>query len=150
MLCIESNFLMSKMRLFSFYFLHLRCAWLLSHIWLCDSMDCSPRGSSVHVNSSDKNTRVGPPPGDLPNPGIEHRSPALQADSLLSEPPGKLRKTWVGSPFPSPGDLQPKDQTQVSCISGRFLTIWASPSLVLYLFVCLFAVLGLCCYKQTL
>ena len=27
--------------------------------------------------------------GDLPNPGIEPRSPALQADSLPSEPPGK-------------------------------------------------------------
>ena len=32
-----------------------------------------------------------PPPGDLPNPGIEPRSPALQVDSLLSEPPGKPR-----------------------------------------------------------
>ena len=31
-----------------------------------------------------------PSPGDLPNPGIELRSPTLQADSLLSEPPGKL------------------------------------------------------------
>ena len=30
-----------------------------------------------------------PPPGDLPNPGIEPRSPALQADSLQSEPLGK-------------------------------------------------------------
>ena len=30
-----------------------------------------------------------PPPGDLPNPGIKSRSPALQADSLPSEPPGK-------------------------------------------------------------
>ena len=29
-----------------------------------------------------------PPPGDLPNPGIEPRSPALQADSLPSETPG--------------------------------------------------------------
>ena len=29
------------------------------------------------------------PPGDLPNPGIESRSPTLQADSLPSEPPGK-------------------------------------------------------------
>ena len=28
-----------------------------------------------------------PSPGDLPDPGIESRSPALQADSLLSEPP---------------------------------------------------------------
>ena len=31
-----------------------------------------------------------PPPRDIPNPGIEPRSPALQADSLPSEPPGKL------------------------------------------------------------
>ena len=29
------------------------------------------------------------PPGDLPDPGIEPASPALQADSLPSEPPGK-------------------------------------------------------------
>ena len=32
-----------------------------------------------------------PSPGDLPNPGTEPRSPALQAGSLLSEPPGKPR-----------------------------------------------------------
>jgi len=30
-----------------------------------------------------------PPPGDLPNPETESRSPALQVDSLPSEPPGK-------------------------------------------------------------
>ena len=30
-----------------------------------------------------------PSPGDLPNPGIKPRSPALQADALSSEPPGK-------------------------------------------------------------
>ena len=30
-----------------------------------------------------------PFPGDLPNPGIEFKSLALQADTLLSEPPGK-------------------------------------------------------------
>ena len=29
-----------------------------------------------------------PPPGDLPDPGIEPRSPSLQADSLPTEPPG--------------------------------------------------------------
>ena len=38
-----------------------------------------------------------PPPGDRPNPGIESRSPALQVDSLLSEPPGKPKDTAVGS-----------------------------------------------------
>ena len=31
-----------------------------------------------------------PSPGDLPNPGIEPRSSALQVDSLLSEPAGKV------------------------------------------------------------
>ena len=31
-----------------------------------------------------------PSPGDLPNPGIEPGSPALQADTLPSEAPGKL------------------------------------------------------------
>ena len=30
-------------------------------------------------------------PGDLPDPGLEPKSPTLQADSLLSEPPGKQR-----------------------------------------------------------
>ena len=43
-------------------------------------------------NFPGKNTGVGchfPSPGDLPNPGIEPVSPALQADALPSEPPGK-------------------------------------------------------------
>ena len=31
-----------------------------------------------------------PSPGNLPNPGIEPRSPTFQADALTSEPPGKL------------------------------------------------------------
>ena len=34
-------------------------------------------------------------PGDLPDPGIEPTSPALQADSLPSEPPGKLKNKDV-------------------------------------------------------
>ena len=37
-----------------------------------------------------------PTPGDLPNPGIEPLSSALQADSLLSEPPGKAASQIVG------------------------------------------------------
>jgi len=31
-----------------------------------------------------------PPPGDLPDPEIEPRSPMFQADSFTAEPPGKL------------------------------------------------------------
>ena len=38
-----------------------------------------------------------PSAGDLPNPGIEPRSPALQADSLPTEPQGKPKNTGVGN-----------------------------------------------------
>ena len=38
-----------------------------------------------------------PSPGDLPNPGIEPRFPALQVDSLPGEPQGKPKNTGVGS-----------------------------------------------------
>ena len=34
-------------------------------------------------------------PGDLPEPGIQPQSPALQADSLPSEPPGKQFVLWI-------------------------------------------------------
>ena len=58
-----------------------------SSLTLCDLMDSGPRGSSVHGILQEENT--GAPflsPGDLPNPGIEFRSPefALQANSLRS------------------------------------------------------------------
>ena len=38
-----------------------------------------------------------PAPGDLPNTGIEPVSPALQADSSLSEPPGKPLEGKLGT-----------------------------------------------------
>ena len=37
-----------------------------------------------------------PSPGDIPNPRIEPRSPALQADSLPAEPQGKSKNTGMG------------------------------------------------------
>ena len=41
-----------------------------------------------------------PSPGDLPNPGIEPGSPALQADALPSEPPkGLVKQEGVGLQF---------------------------------------------------
>ena len=49
-----------------------------------------------------------PSPGDLPDPGVEPlspASPALQADSLPPEPPGKPMNTGLGRLIPSPGDL---------------------------------------------
>jgi len=54
-------------------------------------MDCSLPGSSALgiLQARILEWVAFPPPGDIPNPGIEHGSPALQADSLPSEPPGK-------------------------------------------------------------
>ena len=92
-----------------------------------------------------------PSPGDLLDPGIEPRSPSLQADSLPPEPAGKpkihesesrsvvskslqpygctvhgilqARKLqWVAFPF-SRGSSKPRVQTQVSCIAGGAFTV---------------------------
>ena len=54
-------------------------------------MDCSLLGSSVYGDSPAKTLEwvAMTPPEDLPNLGIEPRSPALQVDSVPSEPPGK-------------------------------------------------------------
>ena len=61
---------------------------------LCDPMDCSLSGSSVHV---------------------------LQARIL----------EWIAISF-SRDSSQPMDQTQVSCIAGRFFTIWATREAPIY------------------
>ena len=62
-----------------------------SCLTLCDPMDCSPPGSSARgiLQARTLEYIAIPSSGDLFNPGIEHGSPALQADSLLSEPQGK-------------------------------------------------------------
>ena len=108
----------------------------LSRVRLCDPVDCSLSGSSIRgilqarvlewvaISFSRRSS----------HPGIEPGSPALQADALPSEPPGKLRvkslsrvrlfaTPWTvayqappsmgfsrqeycnGLPFSSPGDL---------------------------------------------
>ena len=61
-----------------------------SCLTLCDSMNCSPPGSSVHGIFQARILKwvLFPSPGDLPDPWNEPGSPALQVDSLPSEPPG--------------------------------------------------------------
>ena len=61
-----------------------------------DSVDCSPSGSFHGTSQARTLEKVAiPTPEDLPNPGIKPTSaaPALQADSLPTEPP---RKPEVG------------------------------------------------------
>ena len=50
-----------------------------------------------------------PPPGDLPDPGIEPQSPALKADSLPTEPPGKPSNLacWYPNPLQAAPRLWP-------------------------------------------
>ena len=70
-------------------------------------------------NSPGKNSGVGVPiSGDLHNPGIEPRSPALQADSLLSELLRKPRNSGLGSLSLFRGYAKPRNPTRVSCIVG--------------------------------
>ena len=73
---------------------------------VCDPMDCSPPGSSVHgiLRQGYWSGLPFPSPGDLPDPGIEPRSPELQVDSLLSEQWGNSHRMlgnhenwWVGN-----------------------------------------------------
>ena len=73
---------------------------------LCDPVDytvhgilCDPVDYTVHGFSRPElwSGWPFPSPGNLPDPGIEPRSPALQADSLPAEPPGKPKNTGVGS-----------------------------------------------------
>ena len=69
---------------------------------LCDPMDCSLHQASPCMGFSRQEYWSGlpsPPPGNLPDPGIKPGSPSLQADALLSEPPGKH---WESSKTDSP------------------------------------------------
>ena len=58
-----------------------------SCLTLCDLMYCSLPLSLGFSKQEYWSGLPFPSPGDLPDPGIEPRFPALQGDSLLSEPP---------------------------------------------------------------
>ena len=101
----------------------------LSCLTLCDPMDCSPPGSSVHKDSPGKKIRVschGPLQGIFPiqgsDPGLPYCRWILyhlrhQGSTIILE--------WVAYPF-SRGSSQPRNQTGDSCTAGRFLISWAT------------------------
>ena len=67
---------------------------------LCNPMDCSLPGSSVHGDSLGKNMGVGCHAlfqGIFPTQGSNPGPPSLQVESLPSEPPGKPKNTGMGS-----------------------------------------------------
>ena len=76
------------------------CAEVLSHVWLFVTPWAVAHQAPWRFSRQEHWSGLPCPPlGDLPNPGIEPRSPAFQVDSLLSESPGKPKNTGVGSLF---------------------------------------------------
>ena len=64
---------------------------------LCDPLDRTTHQAHLSMGFSRQvywSALPFPSPGDLPDPGIEPRSPTVQADPLTSEPPGKLIQ-WI-------------------------------------------------------
>ena len=92
----------------SFCFLSLGavlCLVAQSCLTLCDPMDCSLPGSSVCgiLQARILEWVAMPSSRGSSVPGIEPRSPALQAETLLSEPPGKPISRDTGSQTPATG-----------------------------------------------
>ena len=72
------------------------------------------------------------PPRDLPISGIKPRSPTLQANSLLSKPPGKSKYTVVSSLSLLWGTILIQESNWVSWIAGRLFTSWATREALFY------------------
>ena len=82
---------------------------------LCNPIHCSSPNSSTSGLSF-------PCPGDLPNPGIEPRSPTLQLNSLPSKSPGKPQNSDNSINIPCQGEV-----VQLSTLWG-----WAVHSMYLW------------------
>ena len=96
---------------------------------LCNPMDCSPPGSTVHGDSPGKKTGVGchallhsifPTQGS--KPGLPHFRQILYC---LSHQQSPRILEWVAYLF-SRGSSQSRNWTRVSCIAGQFFTNWAT------------------------
>ena len=105
--------------------LNVLCLVTQSYLTLCDTMDCSPPGSSVHGNSPSKNTAVGCQalyqgifPTQGPNPGLLHCRRILYQLSHQGSPRILERIAYPVSRVSS----RPRNRIAVSCIAGGFFT----------------------------
>ena len=105
-----------------------------SCLTLCDSLNCSPPGFSVHEDSPGNNTGMGCHAlfqgTYLPNPGIELCLPHCRQILLPLSHQGCPRiPEWVAYLF-SRGSFRPRYQIRISCIAGGFF-LQGSPKKVL-------------------
>ena len=105
------------------------CLVAKSYPTLCNPIDCSLPGSSVHGDSPGKNTAVdchallqGIFPTQRSKPGLPHCRQILYH---LGHKRSPRILEWVAYPFSS-GSSWPRNRTRVSCIAGRFFTSWAT------------------------
>ena len=78
------------------------CAYLLSHVRLFVTAWTVARQGPLSMGFSKQENWSGlpyPPSGDLPNPGIETRSPELQVDSFPSEALAKPAVDYINQVF---------------------------------------------------
>ena len=96
---------------------------------VCDPMDCSPPGSSVHRDSPGQNTGIGCHAliqGIFPTQGLKPGLPhCRQILYHLSHQGSPRILQCIVYPF-SRGTSQPRNWTRVSCVLGRFFTSWAT------------------------
>ena len=99
---------------------------------LCEPMDSSPLGSSVPgiLQARLLEWVVMPPPGNLPHPGIEFASPALQADSLLLSRCGSpvlatgAIKPYMKRPRGTPWSMSLSLRTNFNCLAKWELSLY--------------------------
>ena len=109
---------------------HFSCVWLSVTLWTVVCQTPLSMGFSRQAYWSELPC---PPLGDLPNPEIEPRSPALQVGSLPSQPPGKPKNTGVGGlSLLQESRNQTQESNLVSCIAGGFFTNWATKEALIY------------------
>ena len=132
-----------------------------SCLTLCDPMDYTVHGI---LQARILQWVAFPFSRDLPNPGIEPRSPAWQADSLPAEPQGKPKNTGVGSRSLLQGlfPTQESNQGLLNCrrilyqqsyqgIPVKFLTyVFKKEKKDVFICSLFFTVLGLHCSAQAL
>ena len=131
---------------------------LFRYIWLCNPMDCSLSGSSVHGILQARILEWVAMPSSRGSFWRRNWTSLCllhwQAGFLPLAPHVKVTRScptlydpmdytvygifqarileWIAIPF-SRGSSQPRDRTQVSCTAGRFFTIWATESPIIFL-----------------